>query len=106
MSSAPINVKRLNSQDTGFKETLLASLSLPTADDEAVDAAVAKILLAVKERGDEAVLDFTKQFDRLTVAGVSELEIPRKDLEQAYRSLSAEQKSALDIAAQRVRAYH
>jgi len=106
MSSAPINVKRLNSQDTGFKETLLASLSLPTADDEAVDAAVAKILLAVKEKGDEAVLDFTKQFDRLTVAGVSELEIPRKDLEQAYQSLPNDQKSALDIAAQRVRAYH
>jgi histidinol dehydrogenase len=106
MSSAPINVKRLNSQDTGFKETLLASLSLPTADDEAVDAAVAKILLAVKERGDEAVLDFTKQFDRLNVASISELEIPRKDLEQAYQSLPNDQKSALDIAAQRVRAYH
>jgi histidinol dehydrogenase len=34
------------------------------------------------------------------------LEIPRKDLEQAYKSLSDGQKSALDIAAQRVRAYH
>jgi len=104
--SAQIKVKRLNSQDTGFKEILLSSLSLPMADDEAIDAAVAKILLAIKERGDAAVLDFTNQFDRLNVASVSELEIPFKDLEQAYRSLSAEQKSALDIAAQRVRAYH
>ena len=104
--SAQIKVKRLNSQDTGFKEILLSSLSLPMADDEAIDAAVAKILLAIKERGDAAVLDFTNQFDRLNVASVSELEIPSKDLEQAYRSLSAEQKSALDIAAQRVRAYH
>ncbi len=104
--SAPIKIKRLNSRDVGFKEILLASLSLPMADDEAIDAAVAKILLAVKEKGDEAVLGFTKQFDRLNLASVSELEIPRKDLEQAYQSLSAEQKSALDIAAQRVRAYH
>jgi histidinol dehydrogenase len=104
--SAQIKVKRLNSQDTGFKEILLSSLSLPMADDEAIDAAVAKILLAIKERGDAAVLDFTNQFDRLNVASVSELEIPSKDLEQAYRSLSAEQKSALDIAAERVRAYH
>ena len=85
---------------------LLSSLSLPSADDEAIDAAVVKILAAVKDRGDEAVLGFTKQFDRLNVASVSELEIPRKDLEQAYLSLSAEQKSALDVAAQRVRAYH
>ena len=104
--SAQIKVKRLNSQDAGFKETLLSSLSLPMVDDEAIEAAVAKILLAVKEKGDEAVLGFTKQFDRLNAANVSELEIPRKDLEQAYQSLSAEQKGALDIAAQRVRAYH
>ena len=104
--SAKINVKRLNSQDAGFKETLLSSLSLPMADDEAIDSAVAKILLAVKEKGDEAVLDFTKQFDRLNATQVSELEISRQDLEQAYKTLSAEQKNALDIAAQRVRAYH
>jgi len=104
--SAQIKVKRLNSQDGGFKETLLSSLSLPMADDEAIDATVAKILLAVKEKGDEAVLAFTKQFDRLNINQVSELEIPQKDLEQAYKSLSADQKSALDIAAQRVRTYH
>ena len=104
--SSNIYVKRLNSKDAGFREVLLSSLSLPTADDEAIDGAVVKILAAVKDKGDEAVLDFTKQFDRLNVASVSELEIPRKDLERAYQSLSAEQKNALDIAAQRVHAYH
>jgi histidinol dehydrogenase len=104
--SAPIKVKRLNSKDAGFKEILLSSLSLPMADDAAIDAAVAKILLTVKEKGDEAVLGFTKQFDRLNANHVSELEISRKDLEQAYKSLPAEQKNALDIAAQRVRTYH
>ncbi len=104
--SAPIKVKRLNSKDEGFKETLLSSLSLPMADDAAIDAAVAKILLAVKEKGDEAVLGFTKQFDRLNANHVSELEISRKELEQAYKTLPLEQKTALDIAAQRVRTYH
>ena len=104
--SSNVNVKRLNSKDAGFKEILLSSLSLPTADDEAIDAAVVKILAAVKDKGDEAILGFTKQFDRLNVTSVADLEIPRKDLERAYQSLSAEQKSALDIAAQRVRSYH
>jgi histidinol dehydrogenase len=104
--SAQVNVKRLNSKDTDFREILLSSLSLPMADDEAIDAAVVKILAVVKEKGDEAVLGFTKQFDRLNLASVSDLEIPQKDLELAYNSLSAEQKNALDIAAQRVRAYH
>ncbi|MBU3610033.1 histidinol dehydrogenase [Polynucleobacter wuianus] len=104
--SSQVKVKRLNSKDAGFKETLLSSLSLPMVDDEAIDTVVVKILAAVKEQGDAAVLDFTKQFDRLNVSSISELEIPRKDLEQAYKSLSTEQKNALDIAAKRVRAYH
>jgi len=106
MSSAPIKVKRLNSLEAGFKDVLLSSLSLPMGDDEAIDATVLKILAAVKSKGDEAVLSFTKQFDCLNVARVSELEISRKDLEQAYQALPTEQKNALDTAAQRVRAYH
>jgi len=106
MSFPEIKVKRLNSKDAQFKDTLLSSLSLPMADDEAIDAVVVKILAEVKARGDEAVLAFTKQFDHLNVASVVELEISRKELEQAYQGLSVEQKNALDIAAQRVRAYH
>ena len=106
MSFAEIKVKRLNSKDAQFKDTLLSSLSLPMADDEAIDAVVVKILAEVKARGDEAVLTLTKQFDHLNVASVVELEISRKELEQAYQGLSVEQKNALDIAAQRVRAYH
>lgn len=104
--SAEVKVKRLNSKDAGFKETLLSSLSLPMADDEAIDVAVVKILAQVKAHGDTAVLDFTKQFDRLNIASVTELEISQEELKKAYEGLSAEQKNALDIAAQRVRAYH
>jgi len=106
MSFAEIQVKRLNSQDAGFKETLLSSLSLPMEDDEAIDAAVVKILAEVKAKGDTAVLAFTKQFDRLNVESVSQLEITPQEIELAYKGLSLEQKNALDIAAQRVRAYH
>jgi len=106
MSSAETQVKRLNSQDAGFKETLLSSLSLPMEDDEAIDVAVVKILAEVKANGDAAVLAFTKQFDRLNVESVSQLEISPREIELAYQGLSSEQKNALDIAAQRVRAYH
>ncbi len=104
--SAQVKVKRLNSKDAGFKETLLSSLSLPMADDEAIDATVVNILAKVKSEGDAAVISFTKQFDRLNVASVSELEISQEELKKAYEGLSSEQKNALDIAAQRVRVYH
>ena len=104
--SAAISIQRLSSQDANFKPKLLASLSLPMADDAAIDAAVVNILKQVQSEGDIAILNFTKQFDRLDVNSVAELEISKKDLEQAYLQLSPEQKSALDIAAQRVRTYH
>ena len=55
--SSQIQIKRLNSGDAGFREILLSSLSLPASDDEAIDAAVVKILAAVKERGDDADSD-------------------------------------------------
>jgi len=106
MSSVRIPIKCLTSQDPGFRETLLSSLSLPMADDEAIDAAVVRILADVKSRGDEAVIALTYQFDRLNVASVAQLEISQQELRLAYETLSAEQKSALNVAAQRVRAYH
>jgi histidinol dehydrogenase len=108
--SGSIQIKRLNSSDANFKATLMASLSLPSADDNAIDAVVIGILADVKARGDAAVLDYTKRFDRLSTANtansVADLEIARGDLEQAYLQLPLEQKNALDIAASRVRAYH
>ena len=106
MSVVNIPVKRVNSKDALFKATLLSSLSLPMADDEAIDKVVAKILADVKSRGDEAVLAFTKQFDRVDVAKIADLEISQEALKKAYQALPAEQKNALDIAAQRVRSYH
>lgn len=106
MSAINIPVKRLDSRDLTFKDALLSSLSLPMADDEAIEKAVANILAEVKSRGDEAVLSFTKQFDRLDVAKITDLEIDQADLKKAYQELPADQKNALEIAAQRVRSYH
>ena len=76
--SAAISIQRLSSQDANFKPKLLASLSLPMADDAAIDAAVVNILKQVQSEGDIAILNFTKQFDRLDVNSVAELEISKK----------------------------
>ena len=105
-SNQAVTVQRLKSSDPGFQKTLLDSLSLPSADDQAIDQVVLNILAEIKTGGDDALLRYTKQFDRLSVKDVSDLEIGQADLELAYRSLPTEQAKALEIAAQRVRAYH
>ena len=105
-SNQAVTVQRLKSSDPGFQKTLLDSLSLPSADDQAIDQVVLNILAEIKTGGDDALLRYTKQFDRLSVKDVSDLEIGQADLESAYQSLPIEQANALEIAAQRVRAYH
>jgi histidinol dehydrogenase len=105
-SNQAVTVQRLKSSDPGFQKILLDSLSLPSADDQAIDQVVLNILAEIKIGGDDALLRYTKQFDRLSVKDVSDLEIGQADLESAYRSLPTEQAKALEIAAQRVRAYH
>ena len=101
-----VKIRRLTSRDAGFEKTLLSSLSIPSADDQAIDQIVLGILERIEREGDAALLQYTQQFDRLAVNQVGDLEITSADLATAYQSLVQEQASALRAAAERVRAYH
>jgi histidinol dehydrogenase len=98
---------RLDSTQAGFAQTLRQLLAFEASEDAAIDQSVMQILQAVKTRGDAAVLEYTQRFDRLpTVSNMQALEIPQADLHAALASISSERRSALEAAAQRVRAYH
>ena len=101
-----IEIKRLSSRDAGFAARLDALLAFESAQDESVDRTVATILADVRVRGDAALIEYTNRFDRLAVRSMAELEIPYQDLQQALESLPADQRGALEAAAQRVRRYH
>ncbi|WP_211364101.1 histidinol dehydrogenase [Propionivibrio limicola] len=101
-----ITIKRFSSTDTDFKAKLDALLAFEGAQDESIDRTVADILADVKKRGDEAVIEYTNRFDRLTAKSMSELELSHEELQQALASLPADQRAALELAAQRVRVYH
>ena len=67
---------------------------------------MAEILADVQARGDAAVLEYTARFDGLQAASVAALELGRDELRAAFESIPPAQRSALEAAAQRVRAYH
>ncbi|NDF52399.1 MAG: histidinol dehydrogenase, partial [Betaproteobacteria bacterium] len=90
-SSASVKVRRLTTRDPGFEKTLLSSLSIPSADDHAIDQIVLRILERIEREGDAALLQYTQQFDRLAVNRVSDLEITSADLAAAYQSLAQDQ---------------
>jgi histidinol dehydrogenase len=101
-----IAIRKLDSTDAGFRQTLSSVLAFEAGEDEAIDRAAAGILADVKARGDAAVLEYTNRFDRLSAAAVSELEIGQDELKKALDGLPAARRAALQTAADRVRAYH
>lgn len=101
-----MNIRRFSSNDASFDQDLKALLAFETAQDDQIDTVVADILRNVKTRGDAAVLEYTQRFDRLQADSMATLEIGQAELQAALDSLPAEQRDALQQAAQRVRDYH
>jgi histidinol dehydrogenase len=99
-------IRRLSSAEPGFAATLDALLAFEGSTDAAIEQAVADILAAVRKDGDAAVVEFTRRFDHLDVADMAALELPRAELGAALAGLPAEQRAALESAAERVRLYH
>ncbi|MBI3144790.1 MAG: histidinol dehydrogenase [Pseudogulbenkiania sp.] len=97
---------RLSSSQADFAERLKALLAFETAQDPAVDAAVAAICDDVKARGDAALVEYTNRFDRTQATSMAGLTLSRDELEAAYKRLSANVREALEAAAARVRRYH
>src|SRR5690606_5924879 len=65
-----------------------------------------EIVEAVRTRGDDAVLAYTRRFDRIDAPSVAALEIARSELSAALARIPAAERDALEQAAQRIRAYH
>ena len=99
-------IARLDSSQADFSDQLRSLLAFEASEDEAIDRAVAQILFDVKKRGDAAVLEATNRFDRLSANSVAALEISQAEMQAALASLTPARRSALETAAQRVRAYH
>jgi histidinol dehydrogenase len=98
-------VRRLATVEADF-EAAFAALRWSAESDASVDATVAAILGDVRRRGDAAVLDCTARFDGLDVASVAALELSRGELADALQAITAAQRGALEVAAERVRNYH
>ena len=98
--------RRLSSTQPDFESRLAELLAFESAQDTRVDVAVAGILADVKRRGDAAVLDYTRRFDHLEAASMRALEVSPERLQGAFECLPAARRDALELAAERIRAFH
>ena len=68
-----------------------------------VEAAVDSILADVRARGDEALLDYARRFDKAELAS---LEVSPGELEEAWRAADPLFRATLDQAAENIRNFH
>jgi len=95
----------LNAQDPEFETQFQALLSAKREDSPDVDHIVAGIIQDVRDRGDDAVLELTTKFDRLDLTADT-MRFSEAEVEQYIATVSPEDRAALELAAQRIRAYH
>jgi len=101
-----VHVKKLNSTDNNFDQTLQRLLAFESTMDDSIDATVAQILSEIKNRGNKALIEFTNRFDLVSVNSMTELELTQNNLQHSLSSLPLEQRQALEQAAERIRTYH
>ena len=95
----------LNTQDADFETRFTALLGAKREDSPDVDAVVAEIIADVRGRGDAAVIELTSKFDRLDLTPDT-LRFSEAEIDAFCAQVSDEERAALELAAERIRAYH
>ncbi|CAG0978279.1 histidinol dehydrogenase [Burkholderiales bacterium] len=101
-----IAFRRLSSAAPGFDAELETLIEFEAAQDPDIDEAVARIIAEVRARGDEALLECTRRFDKLDVPSAAALEISADEMRRAFELLPDDQRDALATAAARIRSFH
>src|SRR5690606_31664282 len=100
------SIQRLDTADPGFRSDLRRLLAYDASQDESIERATAEILECVRQEGDTALLEYTRRFDHVEADSVAALEIDRDEWHAALDALPADQRTALETAADRIRRYH
>ncbi len=101
-----VAVRHLDTAAAGFEAGFQRLLHWSAETDAAIETRVAEIIADVRARGDAAVLAYTARFDGVHVADAAALELSQGELRAAFDAITAAQRSALQSAAARVRAFH
>jgi histidinol dehydrogenase len=99
-------INRLDIDDRDFDARLTRLLAWEPEHDQAIEQSVKAIIADVRRRGDPALLDYTRRFDRLDCTEAAQLRLQPAELRAALQSLSHDQRRALETAADRIRRYH
>ena len=95
----------LNSLDSNFEKDFGMLLSSKREDSIDVDISVREIIGLVKEQGDQALIDYTRKFDRIELTS-DKIRFNKSELAEQILKVPERERSALELAAARIEAYH
>ena len=101
-----MNIKRLTTTQADYQSQMDTLLAWEGVSDDNVNATVKDILKNIRSRGDEALIEYTNKFDRMNVSSMKDLTFTKEQIDAAYNNIPADQREALETAAERVRTYH
>ncbi len=103
LAASPV---RMVTTHADFEAAFASRLHWSSAADGAIEQSVQDILADVRLRGDAAVLEYTRRFDRVHAPSVAALELTQAELKSAFEQITPARRHALEVAAQRVRTFH
>ena len=95
----------LRTGEPGFVRAFARLRAVRAADAKRAETVAGAIVDAVRQRGDRALIDFTRRFDGVTLTPAS-LQVREEELRAAVVSLPPKVRAALRLAARRIRAFH
>jgi histidinol dehydrogenase len=98
-------MRRFQFSDPDFQAAFKAFLDERRGSPADVDAAAAAVLEAVRTQGIEAVLDYSRRFDKVELTAET-IRVTAEEIEAGAAETPADVREAIAFAAARIRAYH
>ena len=95
----------LNSQNSNFEKEFKKLLLAKREDSVDVDVSVREIIGGVIELGDQALIEYTKKFDRISLT-TDTLRFTQSELKEQVAQVSDKDRGALELAVTRIKSYH
>ena len=99
-------ITNLSSTQSDFQHKLSKLLAWNDVSNKEVINTVDNIIANIKAKGDAALIDYSIKFDGVNASSMADLTLDADTLKTAFDNLDNKEKTALQVAADRVRTYH
>ena len=100
-----LKIKKINSDDNNFSTNLQEHISKRKINTSGIREKVRAIISEVKQKGDIALIKYSREYDNYDVRSASELEITKEECLEALKKISKKELDALKFAKSRIQEF-